>query len=74
MAGEAERRSKACKVADLLTKKYYISTIHPYLLKYKGTVLSILIEEENAEGLEDLFKFLESTVKEPAETLDEVLH
>lgn len=74
MAGETERRRKAGKVADLLTKKYYKSTVHPYLLKYKDTVLSILIEEENDSSLEDLFNFLEITVTEPMESLDEAAH
>lgn len=71
MVGETDRLTKASKVAELLTTKYYRSTVHPYLLKYKNTVLSILIEEENEDGLEDLFNFLEITLEDPGEILDE---
>lgn len=71
---EEDRLNKANEVAELLTRKHYVSTIHPYLLKYKNTVLSILIEEENLGGLEELFKFLEINTPVPEEDLDVVYH
>ena len=71
---EEERLNKAYEVAELLTRKYYISTIHPYLLKYKNTVLNILIEEENLDGLEELFKVLDKNPILPEEVLDQVIH
>ena len=74
MVGDTERIRKAGRVADLLTKKYYNTTIHPYLLKYKNTVLSILIEEENENGLEDLFNLLEILIEEQSAPSDEVIH
>jgi hypothetical protein len=66
--------SKANKVADLMTKKYYKTVIHPLLIKYKVTVLSVLLEEETPESLEELEKFLVSTVECPDLTESVVVH
>lgn len=71
---EEDRLNKACEVAELLTRKYYRNSIHPYLLKYKNTLLNILIEEENLDGLEELFKFLEINTPVPKEDLDDIVH
>mgnify|MGYP003132064515 CR=1 FL=1 len=71
---EEDKLNKAYEVAELLTRKHYKTTVHDYLLKYKNTVLNILIEEETAEGLEELFKFLEINIPVPEEDLDGVIH
>ena len=71
---EEEKLNKAYEVAELLTRKYYRNTVHPYLIKYKNTVLNILIEEENLDGLEELFNFLEINTPVPEEDLDEIVH
>jgi len=58
----ANREAKAEDVAELLTRKYYSTKLHPLLLDYKEAVLESLLEEETLDGLLAMEKVLSKTL------------